>query len=168
MKNVRFDPEMCTCCGQTKNYALPLDRGSALFMIALANAVRRLNRNKVHLAHEMLTDGKHDISEGYMNMRMMGNAARPRYHGLIAFVNAKGTGEYLITRKGAKFLHGMLVERTAIIDKSTGHNAGYWSEGGEITIGELLKSEQPMWEGALKNGREYFEEMTDDDTLPLL
>lgn len=144
MKNPRYEPKLCGTCGQTEDYALPMDPGGALIVVAIANAVKRLGRNRVHLIREMevIVPGEfRNIREaaraGFLNSRFIGNASRPRYHGLIAFAD-EGSGEYVITRKGAAFLHGMEIDRIAIIDKRTHHNAGYWPDGGKTTIHKLL------------------------------
>lgn len=159
MKNQeKFEADVCEHCGQTTNYHLRLDRGSAHFMIALASAVKRLGRNRVHLQKEM--EGKPEdfdgyqamLSAGYMTSRMEGNSSRPRRHGLIAHaVRSDGTshaGEYLITRKGAAFLHGEPIELTAVVSKTTGHQTGYWEPDGFGVIKEILKKE-PYWWGEL-------------------
>ncbi len=150
----KFTPGKCDHCTQTTNYLLRLDAGTAHIMIAMANAVRRLGRNRVHLQKEM--EGRPDefptyqqmIREGYMTSRMEGNASRPRYHGLIA--SGDKPGEYLITKKGAAFLRGLPVMRSAIVSKVTGHNAGYWEPDGEATIKEILK-EEPYWWGGFES-----------------
>jgi hypothetical protein len=167
MSTPLFTPHTCSECGQTTDYDLPLDKGSAMIVMAVANAVRRLNKNSVHFERDML--GTHEGGEsyfsmirgGYMTPMMARNIARPRYHGLIAFVE-KGTGEYLLTRKGADFIRGAPVKRIALIDKVLGKNAGYLETGGETTIHELLRKETPMWAANLEELRTAFagEEMT--------
>lgn len=125
MKNKRsiHEPTMCSHCGQTTDYALPLDRGTALIVLAVYNAVQRLDRNRVHLINDMLcmpeeyADYRAMVHTGHMTARMIGNSSRARYHGLIAF--ADESGEYLITPKGRDFLLGSKVPRIAIIDKKT-------------------------------------------------
>lgn len=148
-----FEPEVCSDCGQTKNYALAMDKGSSHIVIALASAVERLGRNSIHLVKECLANpssfnSQRDMLEGgYMTMRMIGNASRPRYHGLIAF--GKESGEYCLTTKGYQFLRGHLIPRTAIIDKVKSVNAGYYLPAGEVGINDLLK-EEPYWDGTAK------------------
>lgn len=152
MSKNKFKPDVCGHCTQTKNYVLVLDRGTALFLLAMSHGVARLGRNNVHLQRELeasLKDFdslKAMIEAGYMYSAMVRNAPRARYHGLIAFVaRAGGTGEYLLTKKGAAFLHGARVPRIAVIDKVAGHNAGYWDpEGDTVSIFELLK-EPSTW-----------------------
>jgi len=161
MKNAAFVPDVCPHCTQTTNYEMTLDRGTALIVLAIANAVRRLGRNRVHVADEMLAqhDGGRSFAEmvgaGYMTPKMYTNVSRARRHGLVAFAEGRGGGEYLLTRKGAAFLRGELVPRMAVVSKVTGHNSGYWPEGGTVRVGELLKRDAPMWAGAIRDSVEY-------------
>lgn len=152
MKKNKFKADVCVDCTQTKNYLLCLDKGAALILLGIANAVDRLGRNRVHLQKEVEGNVKdfgsitEMINKGYLTSVMVGNATRARYHGLIAFVERDGgTGEYLLTKKGAAFLRGARVPRAAIIDKVAGHNAGYWDpENDTVTIFQLLK-ESKTW-----------------------
>jgi hypothetical protein len=145
----KYVAKTCEHCHQTLDYAMPLDRGSALIVLAIANAVRRKGVNRVHVVNDMegrLSDfgvnrnqaWHRMVEEGYMTGTMRSNVARPRYHGLIAFADKRGVGTYLLTKKGASFLQNIPVPRVALIDKTTGHQAGYWDEGGMTTITQLL------------------------------
>lgn len=143
MKTPPFKSPVCTSCGQTTHYDLNLDKGIAYIMIALYNRVRMKGSNSVHIQNEMATNETSDVEElskqGLITFKMEKNVARARKHGLIAFVD-RGSGEYLITRKGAQFLRGMPVPKTAIVQKSGG-TQGYWHPDASITsIGELLES----------------------------
>lgn len=146
----RFIADVCPHCQQTKNYLLSLDRGTALIMVALGHAVRRLGRNRVHLQREMecargqFPNVQKMVQNGYLDSVMVRNVPRARYHGLVAFADREGgTGEYLLTRKGSEFLQGAEVPRCAIIDKTTHHNAGYWDElGDRTTLLQLLRESQ--------------------------
>lgn len=155
----KFQSTVCECCKQNTNYAIALDRGTALTLLAMANAARRLGRNRIHLLKDMLMEGRMSMKEmvegGYLTMRMIGNATRPRYHGLIAFHGDGGTGEYVITRKGGEFLHGSSIPKVAIIDKVRGKNGGYWEQGGMVTIFDSLKSKDPAWNWAVTNVRSH-------------
>jgi len=148
---VKFTASVCGGCDQTKDYAMALDRGTALIMMAFANAVRRLDRNRIHVTDEMIgaaargDDFFRQIEQGFMTLSMQHNIAKPRYHGLLAFAG-RGSGEYILTRKGAEFLKGGKVPRVAIIDKVHGKNAGYWEPGGEVTILQLLRSRGEFWD----------------------
>lgn len=148
----KYQAETCGACGQTTSYAMALDRGTALMVLAIANAVKRLGRNRIHVSKEMLAMAEPGeaflkmIGEGYMTPTMEHNLAKPRYHGLIAFVD-RGSGEYLLTRKGADFIKGARIKRIAIIDKTKGKNGGYWEEAGDVSIVELLRDKKrPTWE----------------------
>lgn len=148
----KFKSKVCITCNQTENYLLALDRGTALFLLAMSHAVRRLGRNKVHLQKELeaslkeFGSVKEMVEAGYMYSAMVRNAPRARYHGLIAFVEREGgTGEYLITRKGAAFLHGTPAPRCAVINKTTKHNAGYWNEQHDTTTIFALLKESSTW-----------------------
>ena len=166
-----FTPNVCEHCHQTTDYALALDRGTAMIVIAFVNAVRRHGRNRVHIHGEMIAQNEGGrshiemIHAGYMTPIMEHNVVRPRYHGLIAFVD-KGSGEYLLTRKGADFLRGHPVQRVAIIDKVAGRNSGYLESAGTVTIGELLRKDADMWAGNMSDIRASLE--VPEFTEPLL
>lgn len=153
----KYTPPICECCGQTTHYALRLDRGTALIVLALYNAIRDRKENRVHLINDMSIRNPKEggfanysdmVQGGKMTFRMVANASRARYHGLIAFVD-EGSGEYLLTPKGAKFLHGEPVPRTAIIEKKSHHNVGYHHPEDTTTIFELLKDRSLTWDGQL-------------------
>lgn len=152
MKRVTFVPHVCETCGQTRDYEARLDAGTCHIVIAIANAVRRLKRNKVHLMQEAMAmtrefDGgfKQMIAAGYLTPIMIHNAFKARYHGLIARCGEVGDGEYLITRKGADFLRGKPISYSVIVTKVTHTNAGYVDENDKVTIKQLLK-EAPWWD----------------------
>lgn len=147
----KFVPEDCTGCGQTTDYDIALDRGTALIVLALYNAVRLKGENCIHAVKEMVVDPREYpsyremVQDGKMSFRMMSNIGRPRYHGLIAFVD-KGTAEYLLTPKGANFLWGRDVPRVAVVDKKTHTKKFYWNEEEDrVTFGLLMK-EAPFWD----------------------
>ena len=138
MKEKKFTPEVCECCTQAKTYRLGLDKGSAKIVLAIIDAVVRKGINEIHPAREMDTSGN---KKWYLT-----NLSRPRFHGLIAYIDDK-KGYYCVTRKAGKFLRGMAIPKYAIISKVTGHQEGYWNADDEqVTIGELLKS-PIQWEG---------------------
>lgn len=147
----KFTPPVCECCKQTTQYDLGLDRGSAMIVLALYNAVHRLNRNKIHVGDEMVRPEKDFasyrdmIAGGWMTFKMEGNLSRPKRHGLIA--QGDDPGIWLITPKGADFLRGKEVPRVAIIDKTTGHKAFYLNETEDrTTFGQLMRKETPFWD----------------------
>jgi hypothetical protein len=148
----KWQPHTCETCTQTTETAYPLDRGSAFLTLAVAAAQKRTGKKAVHLDNDCVTTDPHwthtypMAAAGYMTPRMRSNAARPRYHGLLAFGSESGT--YLLTPKGAKFLKNQPVKKTAIVDKTTDHNKGYLEADGEITFAELIKSDEiPFWDG---------------------
>jgi len=147
----KFVPDVCGECTQTKTYDLGLDRGTAFIVLAVYNAVQRKDENRVHIDKEMVAlksdfdSLEHMISEGFMTSSMQHNVPRARYHGLIAFVD-KGTGEYLLTPKGARFLRGEAVPRIAIVDKKTHKKLAYWNEDeDQVTFRDLMKKTEPFW-----------------------
>lgn len=151
----KYVPEVCHDCTQTKTYDLSLDRGSALIVLAIYNAVQRLDRNRIHLTDDMevskaemesrFGDYPTMIAEGYMTSNMADNVLRAKYHGLVAQVDGGGSGEYLITPKGARFLKNEPMIRVAIIDKATHKKLGYWNEEDTVTFTHLLRNETPFW-----------------------
>ncbi len=169
MKN-HYEKTVCDHCKQTVDYTLTLDAGSAHIMIAMANAIRRLGRNKVHLQKEMegrpgeFNSYHHMLASGFMTSRMEGNSSRPRYHGLIAKTDR--AGEYVITRKGAAFLRSVPVWRTAIVSKVTGHNIGYFEPDGQATINQILGKE-PYWWGAFDSAELPSDEGNDNAQMSL-
>lgn len=151
-KNVlKYTPEKCESCNQTTTYAMRIDHGTADILLSMLYAVRRLGRNRVHLMKDMVAKASDFPSyramllDGYMTPRMIGNATRARYHGLIAF--ADKPGEYVITRKGSDFLKGELVPLMVIVDKTKHTNAGYHLPAGDISIREVAAGDV-YWEGA--------------------
>lgn len=128
---------------------MALDRGTAHIVLAVFNAVRRLERNRVHIDKEMVAlksdfdSYQHMVEEGFMTSSMQHNVPRARYHGLIAFAD-RGSGEYLLTPKGAAFLRGEPVPKVVIIDKAKKKNAGYFEPEGTVTWAQLVRKE-PYW-----------------------
>lgn len=155
-KKRKFEPHICETCTQTTEYVIRLDKGSAHIVMALAEAVRRCDRNRIHLKNDMLTTHPEElggynnmVAAGFMTSWMIGNVLRPKYFGLVAQVDGGGQGEYLLTPKGARFLRGDPVEAVAVIDKKTHSKKRYLEEEGTVTIFDLLKRDQkgttPYW-----------------------
>ena len=151
----RFKPELCASCGQTTEYPIRLDKGTAYIVIAIANAVRLKNKNRVHLRNEMLVKrgeypSTRDVAiAGKMTATMIDNVLRAKYHGLVAQIDGGGTGEYLLTPKGARFLRGEAVPALAAIDK-TKHVKKYYidEETDWTTIGRILRGDTNFWDHA--------------------
>lgn len=137
MQKIKYEPEICDHCGQTKTYLLGLDHGTADIVVAIAKKIGQKGINIVHPRKEM---------EGLvLSSNQVGNLSRARFHGLIAHVKNK-KGNYLLTRKGASFLRGETIPRFAIVSKAEGHQVGYFKEDIlTTTIRELLQGE--YWEG---------------------
>lgn len=148
----KFEPAICEHCKQTTEYALSLDRGTAMIVLAVYNRVRIKDKNNVHLRDEMevgskaYSDYREMVTDGHITSRMIDNVLRAKYHGLLAQVDGGGRGEYLITRKGAAFLRDVPLDRVAIIDKATHTKKCYWNPGEDmVTFAELMKKETPFW-----------------------
>lgn len=149
----KYTPERCDNprCGQTITYLLALDRGTADIMKAFSIAVWKKGANVIHPRKEMEIAGRgvtyeEAVREGHLTSNQVGNLSRAHRHGLIAKV--KGLpGNWLLTSKGAKFLHGEPVPKFAIISKATGHQIGYWDqERYQVTIKDF-RPDHEYWEG---------------------
>lgn len=166
---MRFKPHTCEGCGQTKDYALPLSRGLAMATIAFYNAIERLGRNRIHVGKEMvrpIEDFHGDdpkgtyrrlVQAGYMTFRMEGNLSFLHRHGIVA--SGEEPGVWILTKKGGAFLRGEELPRVAIVSKVTGHQIGYWDQGGMTTISQLLKASTPWWSAPA--------EVHEDHTIPM-
>lgn len=155
MPRPKFNPEHCDECTQSTEYKLGLDKGSAKIVLAIVDIIKRKPNNEIHPANELDSSGH---KKWYLT-----NLSRPRFHGLIAYVEDK-PGYYCLTRKAGKFLRNKEVWKFAIIDKITGHKKRYWQEGGMTTIGQLLKQEI-QWEGDTQKLINYLDPQTGQDRL---
>lgn len=154
----KFVPDICPHCTQSTNYAMCLDKGTAAIVVALANAVAKKNQNCIHLLGEISIAspkaGGYDsydamLMDGMMTFRMVCNATRAVRHGLIYPVE-DGSGNYLLTAKGAKFLRGEPIPRVAIVNKGTHSKEGYYYENEDrITIKDLMKRDEEFWVGEI-------------------
>jgi len=138
----KYKPETCAHCRQTTTYILGLDRGSFLILRKLLAGVIAKGRNEIHPTK--------DIEYSTKEKWLPSNVARPRKHGLIAFIDGK-KGYYALTRKAGKFLRGQPIPRYAIISKSENRTLGYFEpEMHQVTARELMRSDEiPYWEGEL-------------------
>lgn len=173
MKNKKYTPTKCECCGQTTDYEIKVDKGTATIVLAVYNAVRRLDRNQVHLTKDMearaedFESYQHMVSEGFMTSNMADNVLRAKYHGLVAQVEGGGRGEYLITRKGAEFLRGKAIPRTAIVDKVSHSKKTYLDLDDTITFSTAMR-DAPWWdlnETAMAKVLGYSEHESENGTL---
>lgn len=141
-KITRYVPTVCGCCGQDTSYQLAMDRGSTLLVMRIAEFIGKKGINAVHPRKEM---------EGtFLTSNQVGNLSRPRFHGLIAATDGN-PGNYCLTKKGAKFLHGGSIPQIAIVQKGTAiqgpHNIGYhMEEEYKVNLAGLLK-DTDMWVG---------------------
>lgn len=170
-KKKAYEPEQCQHCGQTTTYEVALDRGTALIVLAVYNAVKRLGKNDVHLRDDMeVPDDTFPgysgmVNAGFMTSKMVHNVPRARYHGLVAYVE-KGSNRFLITPKGRDFLMGAEVPRVAIIDKKTHTKKYYLDEDSDrCTFGQILSGETPFWDIEENLVRKYLGSATDQGTL---
>jgi hypothetical protein len=169
-----FKPDVCDHCTQTKNYDIPLGRGDAMMTLALYNAVREKNLNRVHINKEMVVDPrefpsyKEMVNAGRCSHRMEGNISRLHRHGLAA-MDDKDAGVWILTPKAGDFLfRNEAIARVAIVSKVTGHQEGYFNGAlDRVTFGDLMKKEVPWWNikpfGWDSGGRIH--EITDMPTL---
>lgn len=156
-KQEKYISEKCECCGQSKTYLLPIDRGTIDILRSVARAILNKGINAIHPRKEMEVGPKafsagdcfdYDlmVKEGYLTSNMVGNLSRPRFHGLIAKVKGQ-SGNYCLTTKGASFLKGDTIPKYAIIDKVSGHQAGYWMEEKYQVTTKDFSVDEEYWEG---------------------
>jgi len=150
----KYNPERCSCCGQTETYLLPIDKGTVDILRAISRAVMFKGINAIHPRKEMEVNESANvllfcydtmILEGNLTSNMVGNLSRPRFHGLIARIKGEA-GNYCLTTKGARFLNGTPIPRYAIISKVTGHQEGYWQpEKYQVSIKDFY-TDDICWE----------------------
>lgn len=137
MSKIKYEPEKCECCGQTTTYILAIDRGTVEIVKKIALFIGNKGINAVHPRKELEGKG--------LSSNQVGNLSRPRFHGLIAKVKGNA-GNYLLTRKGAKFLRGEPIPKFAIISKAEGKQIGYFDPENEVcNVDEFFGGE--YWEG---------------------
>lgn len=139
-EKMKYQPEICECCNQTKTYLLAIDRGTVDIVKGISRAIGKKGENSVHLTKEVLEQGF------FSSHHQVGNVARPRAHGLVAKVKGE-PGYYLLTSKGAKFLRGDRIPKYAIISKVEGRQIGYFEEEKNVVAIEDFNSESDYWEG---------------------
>jgi hypothetical protein len=138
-----YMPDICPCCKQSCTYVIPIDRGTAEIMKAIARFIQIKGINVVHPRKELEGHG--------LSSNQVGNLSRPRMHGLIARFKKDGkpiAGNYVLTSKGAAFLKNEAVPRYAIISKALKHQVGYF-EPEKLTcrISDFNEPGEPYWEG---------------------
>lgn len=148
---IKYERERCEHCGQTTTYLVPLDRGAAIIVKALAAAIRRKGINCIHPVKEMEVPRREwsyerAITEGVLPSNFIDNFSRVRFHGLIARVKG-AAGNWCLTSKGVRFLKGEPMPRYVIRSKAAKRNLGYYEPGAlTVTIYELAK-EGETWQG---------------------
>lgn len=159
MEKIKYEPEKCECCGQSKTYIIGLDHGTADTVRAIALMIGRKGLNMVHPRKELEGRG--------ISSNQVGNLSKARFHGLIAAVKGE-RGNYLLTKKGAAFLRNQKVAKYAIISKAEGKQIGYFNPEENMTcISELLDGTE-YWEGVnfeIIEGRVVWDEFVQ---IPLL
>ena len=146
----KYIPERCDCCGQTKTYLLPIDKGSVNTLKALSVAIYNKGINCIHPRKEMEVPEteNHDlmVKDGHITSNMTGNMSKLRFHGLIAKTGEQA-GNYCLTTKASDFRKGKLIPRYAIISKVTKHKKDYWMpEKYQVSIKDF-SSDEEYWEG---------------------
>lgn len=150
----KFQPKVCSCCGQTEEYLMTIDVGTCDILRAISAAIRRKGENCIHPKEDGMEIGKQQmksmgydrmVKEGYLTSTMIGNLSKARSQGLIAQVVGK-TGYYCLTKKGAGFLKGEPIPKYAVMNKVTGHQTGYWHEyDAQVKLKDLIKDGE-YWE----------------------
>ena len=142
MKKLQFKPRKCECCGQSMEYILGLDKGTAHIVKQFARFISEKGINIANPNHELKNTWLTDVE--------VGNITRATAHGLLARVDGD-TGNYALTNKGQDFLRGSVVPKYAIMSKVDKRQIGYLEEY-TVTVHELDK----YWEGInyeIKQGR---------------
>ncbi len=121
-----FKSKTCPQCGQSIDYAIPLDKGTCDIVRAISVHIGKKGINRVHPRKEMESRFA-DPANGLITSIMVGNLTKARAHGLIAKVKGN-SGNYCLTGKGARFLRGEAVPKVAIMSKVEHHQIGYLSD----------------------------------------
>lgn len=138
MQKIQYTPEKCECCKQNTTYVLAIDRGTAEIVKQIARFIGKKGSNFVHPRKEM---------EGaYLTSNQVGNLSRPRNHGLIARVKGN-PGNYLLTKKGARFLRGEAISKFAIVSKAEHKQVGYFEADKHLVRITDFNSTSEYWEG---------------------
>lgn len=146
---VKYQPEKCSCCGQTKTYVLAIDHGTVDIVKAVSVAIGRKGINCIHPRKEMEVSTAtyfDNVRNGKLTSNQVGNLSRARFHGLIARIK-NNPGNYCLTKKGAAFLRGEAIAKFAIISKAEKKQIGYWMpETYTCMVGDF-KHEVEYWQG---------------------
>jgi len=136
-KILNYKKTHCKCCGQSLTYVSKLNKGIANMMLKIGRFVSKKGLNVFHPSKELVN--KHFFTGNERN-----NMIHLKAHGFVA--KHKEPGNWVITKKGGRFLKGFKVERIAVRSKETKHTIGYIED--EYTrIGDILKTDEPYWDG---------------------
>lgn len=153
-KTLKYVPERCMDCGQTKTYASRINKGIATIVQTIANRIGIKGINAIHPEKEMLIRKDEmtrwdRVKNGHLTHTQIKNLTHACHHGLIEGLDS--VGNYGLTPKGIKFLRGFAVPFVFIIDKRTHKPIETLkdSDGNEImgTIHELRNMNEPEWAG---------------------
>ena len=134
-EKLNFEKDICECCGQSTNYIVGIDKGTAVIMKKIARAIKEKGINCVHLA-----------KENVLEHNELCNIIRPRYHGLVA--HAKGeTGNFVLTQKGFNFLAGHTIPKYAVVNKKGKFIEQYFKPEEYLVRINDFNNEDDYWEG---------------------
>jgi hypothetical protein len=130
--------EVCPCCGASMRvYKEKLTKGLCLSLLKFRDVVIATNSNEIHVPTQVK-----------FNHNEFGNFQKLRYHGLVAKVKDKETGEkksgyWLLTRRGNQFCKSEIqisefVEtfRNKIVNRAEA----------KISISQVLGSDDNYWD----------------------
>ena len=142
MAKLNYNEEVCTLCGQSITYLLPIDRGTVDILVAVVKCIEKKGMNCVHLTKEVLAQGF------FKTPHQSGNITRPRAHGLVAPVKGDHLkGNFCVTDKGLDFLRGEKIPKYAILSKKDKRTLGYFEpETLTVQIDQFRKGDD-YWEG---------------------
>ena len=132
------EKQLCPCCGASMEiHRHRLSKGLVTSLVKFRRAVVENNCNEIHVQSKL----KFTNNE-YCNFQKL------RYHGLIAKVKDKETGErksgvWLLTRRGNQFCKSEITApewietfRNRIVERSVA----------KVSISYILKSDTPYWD----------------------
>lgn len=135
---IKFESEKCACCNQSVNYLVPIDYGTIRIVKQIAKFIGKKGINAVHPRKEM--------EWSMLSSNEVGNLSRPRIHGLIAKIKDK-PGNYCLTSKGSKFLHGESIPKFAIRSKTDHCTVGYYLPETFSVIVHDMQGDGDYWDG---------------------
>jgi hypothetical protein len=143
---------LCPCCGASMAiHNHRLSKGLIISLVKFRKAVIENNCNEIHVQSKL----KFTYSE-YCNFQKL------RYHGLIAKVKDKETGErkfgvWLLTRRGNQFCKSEITLPESV---STFRNRIVERSIAKVSISYILKDDMPYWD-KIENFTGNFPEVED-------